>query len=256
MPTRDAVPTGAPIWIDLMTPDSAASRSFYGELFGWTAEIGGEEYGGYITFSKDGSPVAGGMENDGQSGAYNGWSIYLASSDAQATADAAVAHGGQIIVPPMVVGDQGTMAVVADPGQAAVGIWQPDVHQGFRVLGEAGHPAWFELHTRDYEASIRFYEDVFGWTTHVESDEPTFRYTTFTEGENQHAGIMDASAMLPEGVPSHWSIYFGVEDTDKAVARVAELGGSTVSGPDDSPYGRLAEVSDPTGVTFKVVDGV
>jgi predicted enzyme related to lactoylglutathione lyase len=238
-----------------MTPDAEASRSFYGDLFGWTAEVGSEEFGGYFNFHRDGEPIAGGMPNNDPN-TPNGWSVYLASDDAQATVDKVAANGGQVLVPPMPVGDLGTMAVLIDAGQASIGVWQPGLHKGFTVIGEANSPAWFELHTRAYEASVRFYENVFGWNTHVASDEPTFRYTTFGEGEDQHAGIMDASAMLPEGVPSRWSIYFGVEDTDKAVARVAELGGSTVRAPEDSPYGRLAEVADPTGATFKLVDGV
>jgi predicted enzyme related to lactoylglutathione lyase len=238
-----------------MTPDAAASRSFYGDLFGWTAEESGEEYGGYVNFLRDGEPVAGCMQND-DPGTPNCWSVYLSSTDAQATADAAAASGGQLLMPPMEVGELGTMAVLLDAGQASIGVWHPGLHKGFTVVGQANSPAWFELHTRDYEASVRFYENVFGWDTHVASDEPEFRYTTFGEGENQHAGIMDASAMLPEGAPARWSIYFGVEDTDKAVARVEELGGSTVRAPEDSPYGRLAEVSDPNGSTFKLVDGV
>ena len=36
------------------------------------------EYGGYFNFSKDGVLVAGGMRNDGESGAPDHWSVYLA----------------------------------------------------------------------------------------------------------------------------------------------------------------------------------
>ena len=59
MPQREEAPIGAPCWIDLFTSDPDKSRSFYGELFGWTSQEAGEEYGGYINFSKDGVPVAG-----------------------------------------------------------------------------------------------------------------------------------------------------------------------------------------------------
>ncbi len=73
MPKRDSAPIGAPCWIDLYTSDPDKSCAFYGELFGWTWEVGGEEYGGYITFSKDGVSVAGAMRNDGESGAPDMW---------------------------------------------------------------------------------------------------------------------------------------------------------------------------------------
>lgn len=253
MPTRDSAPVGAPCWIELFTTDPEETGRFYGELFDWTAESAGEEYGGYINFLKDGLPIAGGMRNDGQSGTPDQWSVYLATEDAQATADGAVTHGGQVIVPAMQVMELGSMAVLVDAGQAAIGAWQPGLHKGFPVLGEPGTPAWFELLTRDYDASIQFYRDVFGWDTHVASDTPEFRYTTFGEGDGSLAGIMDAADFLPEGVPAHWSIYFGVDDTDKALAKVVDLGGSVIAAAEDTPHGRLGTAADSTGVEFKLV---
>ncbi len=255
MPTRDSAPLGAPCWIDLFTSDPDKSRAFYGDLFGWTSESSGEEFGGYIIFQKDGVQVAGAMQNDGTSGTPDVWSIYLAVEDAAASTESAVAHGGQVIVPAMQVGPLGHMAVVTDPGQAAIGIWQPLEHTGFGVLAEPDTPDWFELHTRDYEAAVQFYRDVFGWDTHAASDTPDFRYTTLGEGEGQLAGIMDASHWLPDGVPAHWSVYFRVEDADKALATTVELGGGVVVPAEDTPYGRLATATDPTGAVFKLRAG-
>jgi uncharacterized protein len=255
MPKRESAPVGAPCWIDLFTSDPDKSRAFYGELFGWTSEDAGAEYGNYINFSKDGVRVAGAMRNDGQAGMPDVWSIYLATEDADATVAAATSHGGQVIVPAMDVGELGRFAVVTDAGQAAIGMWQPKQHQGFGVLAEPGAPSWFELHTRDYDASLQFYRDVFGWNTHVEADSPEFRYTTLGEGDGAMAGIMDATGFLPDGVPAHWSIYFGAEDTDKTLAQVVELGGSVVTPAEDTPYGRLATAADPTGTLFKLVAG-
>ena len=253
MPKREEAPTGAPCWIDLLTSDPDRSRSFYGQLFGWTSEGAGEQYGGYINFQKDGIQVAGCMRNDGQSGTPDVWSVYLATDDAKAATDAAAANGGQVLVPAMDVMELGTMAMVTDAGGAAIGIWQPGLHRGFGILGEPGSPVWFELFTRDYDASVEFYRQVFRWDTHVASDTPEFRYTTLGGGESQLAGIMDASGFLPEGVPAHWSIYFGVEDADAALAKIAELGGSIVRPAKDTPYGRLAEAADPTGAHFKLI---
>jgi predicted enzyme related to lactoylglutathione lyase len=253
MPPRTSTLVGAPCWIDLFTSDPGRSRAFYGDLFGWTAEEAGEEYGGYINFSKDGQMVAGCMRNDGQGGMPDVWSVYLSTPDARATADAAAAGGGNVIVPPMDVMELGTMAVVTDPGQAAIGMWQPGLHQGFGVVAEPGAPAWFELHTRDYDASVQFYRDVFGWDTHVQGDAPDFRYTTLGTGDGMQAGIMDASAFMDAGAAAQWSIYFGTADTDASLARIVELGGSVVLPAEDTPFGRLAQAADPTGGLFKLV---
>src|SRR4029079_15130416 len=84
MPLRETAPVGAPCWIDLMTSDPDKSRAFYTELFGWKAEEPNPDFGGYWNFSKDDVLVAGGMQNQG-GGAPDGWSVYLATTDADAT---------------------------------------------------------------------------------------------------------------------------------------------------------------------------
>jgi predicted enzyme related to lactoylglutathione lyase len=253
MPTRDTAPIGAPCWVDLMTSDTERSRAFYRDLFGWTADEPNEEFGGYINFRKNGALVAGCMASQPEAAMPDVWSVHLATDDAAKTLEAATANGGQVYVQPMQVADLGTMAVVSDVGGAAVGAWQPGTFHGFEVFGEAGTPSWFELHTRDYDAAVSFYRDVFRWNTRVESDAPGFRYTIDTDGDAMLAGIMDAAGFLPDGVPSHWSVYFGVDDTDVALARTVELGGSVVMPAEDTPYGRLATAADPTGALFKLV---
>jgi predicted enzyme related to lactoylglutathione lyase len=253
MSQRDISSQGAPCWADLFTSDPDKATAFYGELFGWTAAEPSAEHGGYINFSKDGKLVAGGMKNDGQSGAPDAWTIYLASPDVQATVEAATAHGGQVVVPAIEVGNLGTMAVMIDPGNAAIGAWRGGEHQGFGIANQPGAPAWFELQTRDYDASVSFYRDVFQWDIHVEADSPEFRYTTFRQGDAALAGIMDASGFLPDGAPASWNVYFSVDDADKALAQVDELGGSIVIPAEDTPYGRLATATDPTGAVFRIV---
>jgi predicted enzyme related to lactoylglutathione lyase len=240
-----------------MTTDPKRSRDFYGELFGWKAEAPNDEFGGYWNFTKDGVLIAGGMQsqNDEAGRPTDFWSIYLATDDAKRAIDAATENGGQVVVPAMDVGDLGTMGVVTDSGGAAIGLWQPGTHKGFGILAESNAPSWFELHTRDYDKSIAFYSKVFGWNTHTEGDSPEFKYTTLGEGESAAAGIMDANSFLPDGMPAHWSVYFGADDTDAALAKVKKLGGAIVQPAEDTPYGRLATASDSTGAIFKLVAG-
>ena len=251
MPARETSPLGAPCWVDLSTSDPAASKAFYGDLFDWAIDDPGPDYGGYANFTKDGEMIAGCMQNSPAMGAPPAWSVYLGTADAAATANAAKDHGGEVIVPAMAVMELGTMAVFADPGGAAIGAWQPGLHQGFGLVAEAGAPSWFELHTGAYDASVAWYRDVFGWDTSVASDTPEFRYTTLGADEAAAAGIMDTSGFAG-GEPNHWAVYFGSDDVDASVAKVLELGGSVVHPAEDTPYGRIACVTDDLGVEFRL----
>jgi len=254
MTNRSSAPIGSPCWADLWTSDVEGSRRFYSELFGWEAQAPDPNFGGYFIFTYNGAEVAGGMGDMGDMRADNSWKIYLATDDIGKTVKAAEADGAKIIAPPMAVADLGSQAVFIDPTGAHLGAWQAGTFPGFTVLNEDNTPGWFELQTRDYAAAVAFYRTVFGWDTKIESDTDDFRYTTMRNpsGEGELAGIMDASGFLPPGAPSTWWVYWEASDLDGAVAKVGALGGSVVTTPEDTPYGRLATVADPSGAQFKL----
>ncbi|NYD42784.1 VOC family protein [Nocardioides panaciterrulae] len=243
---------GEPCWIELFTTDTDAAAAFYGRLFGWTATEPDEQYGGYRMFEREGRPVAGLMRKDASMAGPSAWSVYLATDDAAATVRKARDAGAQVVVEPMQVGELGHMAMVVDPAGAAVGAWQALSFPGTVDRAVDGAPAWFEVLSKDYETSVRFYADVFGWDVQTMSDTPDFRYTTLGRDEHARAGIMDAAAMLGER-PSRWQCYLQVADTDAAVERAVGAGGSVVVPPDDTPYGRPAVLLDPEGVPFALM---
>ena len=53
-------------------------------------------------------------------------------------------------------------------------------------------------------------------------------YTEWQVGGRSVGGLMLKPPMMPAEVPPHWAVYFSVADTDAAVVRVAELGGSVM----------------------------
>ncbi len=251
MTIRQNVPNGAPCWVDLMSSDPEKSKAFYGELLGWTADEPNQEFGGYTNLRKDGEQVAGLMQAQPGMPVSDVWSVYLCVDDAAATVAAARAAGSEVIADCMAVGTLGIMAVITDPGGAAIGMWQPGEHRG-GLVGTGGAPCHFELNAREYEATVAFYESVFGWKTEPVIDTPEMRYTIFDVADGENAGIMDAASFLPEGVPAHWSVYFAVADVDAALATIEKLGGSIITPGEDTPYGRLATAADATGATFKL----
>lgn len=254
MPTPD-ITTGSPCWIDLMTSDTDKAKAFYNALFGWTYETGDEEkYGGYITASKDGKLVAGIMQKqEGMEAMPDLWTTYLRTDDIKATTEAVGANGGQVFMEPMDVPEQGSMAMYADSSGASIGAWQFGEMKGYEVAAEPGSAAWHELLSKDYDSAVAFYQKVFNWNTEVMSDSPEFRYTTLGAGDDAKAGIMDASGILPQQVPSLWTVYFAVEDTDAVVEKALELGAVVTRPAEDTPFGRMAVLTDPTGAEFKII---
>ena len=255
MPIRQGAPVGAPTWIDLATSDLDRAQQFYGTVFGWTFESAGEDYGGYVTAFSDGHPVAGLMTNDPQWNSPDGWTTYLRTADIRATLKAAIDAGAVTCVAPaepVQVKDKGWMAMVSDPAGGFVGLWQPIEHHGFEVFAEAGAPLYHQLTTRDYAKAIDFYRAVFGWQIDTVSDNDEFRYSTAIFDGEVLLGVMDGSATMPAGAPSDWSFFLGSDDVDKTVATIKDNGGSVIRDAEDTPYGRLAAVADPTGAGFNL----
>jgi uncharacterized protein len=242
---------GTPCWVDLMTTDQAAARAFYGELFGWEAEVGPEETGNYATERLDGRSVAGigammGMDHPPV------WNTYLATADADATSAAVEKAGGTVMAPAMDVMEFGRMAFAQVPGGGVFGYWQSGTHTGFGIANESNTVNWTEFVTRDYEGAKKFYADVFGFT-YTEIGDEGFHYATIELDGNTVGGIGDLPDEVPSHVPPHWRVYFAVDDADATVDKVVALGGAVIRPASDMPYGRHADVADPQGAMFSIL---
>lgn len=251
--------TGAPIWLDLGTPDIDGASSFYGGIFGWQFRPGPAETGGYGFFQLDGKTAAGGMQTTPEQGPPS-WTVYFRTPDADATAKAVEQAHGTVLVQPMDVLDRGRMAVLADRAGASFGIWQPGATKGLDVVRDQGSLCWLELYTPDLPAAAGFYNAVLGWETSA-VPLPGGMYTTVhpagTETDAMFGGIVpleDAPARAEAGA---WLPYFEVPDTDVTVARTQELGGTVrLPATDLQGVGRIAEFADPYGARFAVIKSV
>ena len=243
---------GTPCWIDLMTTDPESAHQFYGELFGWKITVSGPETGAYAMAEIDGRSVCGiggigeGMDHPPV------WTTYLASGDCEATADAVVRAGGNLVAPTMDVMEFGRMAVAQDPTGGTFGVWQAKQHIGVGLANEPSTLSWNELLTRDYDAAKEFYTAVFS-CTYTEIGDENFRYSTIEVEGNTVGGLGGMPAGVPEQVPAHWRVYFAVGDADAAVETVTRLGGSVLRPAADMPYGRWADLADPQGAAFSII---
>jgi hypothetical protein len=140
------------------------------------------------------------------------------------------------------------MIAASDPSGAVFGVWQAGEHIGAGIVNEPGGLTWEDLRSTDPAAAKTFYASVFGY----EFDPlPTAGddYDMFKLPGSDPVGGMGGMMGL-DGMPSHWVVYFGVADTDAAVARAEAKGGRAVVAPFDTEFGRMAALSDPGGTVF------
>ncbi|GAA0482920.1 VOC family protein [Streptomyces sp. NPDC046215] len=245
--------TGAPNWLDLGSPDTAASAEFYGAVFGWDLQPAGPDAGGYGFFQKNGRTLAalGPLTEEGASPA---WTVYFQTPDADATAKAVEQAGGTVRVAPFDVMDAGRMACLTDPGGADFAVWQPAAVKGLEAASEGGTLCWAELHAPDPAAALSFYRALFGWRSR-EMPVPEMTYTVLStaEGEQEDASF-GGLATVQEGMEPRWMPYFDTADVDDTVSRTQENGGSVLVPASDVPdVGRIAWLADSFGAPFAVI---
>jgi predicted enzyme related to lactoylglutathione lyase len=244
-------PAGTPTWFDLMTPDVAKARDFYEALFGWQYVVNGPEMGYYSLAKLKGQNVAGIGQIQPGSNMPSAWSVYLATDDIKADSEKAKQLGGQVMMEPMQISDEGWMVMIADPTGAVFGLWKSGKHIGATLTDEPGCMTWCEVNTRDAAKARDFYCNLYGLTWERVPGE--MEYYVLKRGDANLAGVLQMDHNWPEVIPAHWMAYFAVADTDKAVKQAVQLGGRPVAETLDTPYGRVAALMDPFGATFTVV---
>lgn len=247
---------GAFSWVDVMTTDQDGAKNFYGRLFGWEVDdLDAGEGQTYSLFRLRGKAVAAAStlpQQHAAQGVPPMWNSYVTVGDVEAITKSVEAAGGKILQGPFDVLTAGRMSVVMDPTGGTICLWQPKDMIGAEITAETNTFSWNELMTPDAEAAKSFYSEVFGWTYDA-MDTPNGTYWLVKNGDVMNGGIMKP----PGEMPSVWTVYFNVDDTDASVAKAQELGGSVVMPADDYPdVGRIAWLKDPQGATFGIIKPV
>jgi hypothetical protein len=248
--TTDTWPHGAPAWVHISTPDDAATRSFYSALLGWQISPGAPEFGGYAMATFGDSLVAGVSPSGDDNLA--AWTLFFGSSNADETAALIAENGGTLLSPVIDIGDAGRMLVAIDPQGAMFGAWEANQLNGFGLHGEVGALSWNDLRSSSPDDARAFYAAVFGYHFQpIEMAGPDYTTFSLTADGAPQGGIGGMMGM--DGYPSHWIVYLAVPDADEAVAQTQSLGGQVISPGFDTPYGRMAALTDPTGASFWVL---
>jgi predicted enzyme related to lactoylglutathione lyase len=240
-------PEGSPCWVDVSSPDLEAAKAFYSRLFGWTAVVSDDPAaGGYTHFQCDGRAVAG-LGPPAHPQQSPAWLTYVASDDLDQTGKSLRAAGGEVLMAPVPIAEQGRMALFADPAGAMFAGWQRGRFYGAQAGNEPNTSCWTELSTCDIDGARAFYRAVFGWQDGP-GDLEQFSYE-WQLGERTIAGLAPSP---PESDPQ-WTVCFMVEDCPATVARAVELGGRALMAPVEVSVGLYGRLADPHGATFSVI---
>lgn len=244
---------GTPSWIDVTTADLSATVEFLKELFGWNAVDTGEQAGHYTMFDIGGKRVAAASPQMPDATGPSEWTTYITVADADATFAMAGELGATTLVAPMDVFDAGRMAVLRDPTGGDFAIWQPGASIGAELVNEPNSLCWNELVTRDPDALLPFYSSLFGWEVVMQEAGDGTTYRVLELEGRPVAGCIQMDDKWPEGLPTHWMVYFAVEDCDASAERARSLGGVVHVEPTDIPVGRFAIIQDPGGAVCSVM---
>jgi predicted enzyme related to lactoylglutathione lyase len=254
------------IWYELTTPDVDAARKFYPSFTGWDSQRFDNDY---TLWTTGGSPFAGifklGPEL-AQQGVPPNWMPYIEAGDVDATATAATAAGGKVVVPPQELPGTGRFAVLADPQGATFGIYKSTATngaQGWNGTPVVGRFSWHELMTTDHRAAEQFYRALFGWERTGEFDMgpqggsgPDGNiYQMYGMGGKMFGGMYNRSTNMAN-MPPYWLCYINVKDVNRAVETAKKGGAKLLTGPMQVPGGSwVAILQDPQGAAFAVHGG-
>ena len=245
MPHYTNLSQGNTFWVDLGSPDIAASMSFYAQLFGWSYEEAPEGVAGrrYAWAKIPAGLTAGIYSEDGAeggSGVGQRWNVHILVDDIDEATGRPEEFGGSISSPRSKVGDYGISAVIADPTGGTVNIWQ-EIQSGPTIKHEHGAMQWCEFMTTDAAAFSAFFRTLFRVKTEAtEMPDGSSNSLSFpTEGDGPVMGISALGGLSDEliarlGGPT-WTVYFNVYDVDAAVDRAVQHGAELPDPPWDVP---------------------
>jgi predicted enzyme related to lactoylglutathione lyase len=242
-------------WVDVAVPDLGAGTAFYSAVFGWEAEAVESPEGpsGYVLFRKDGRLAAGMTLLGGDAPA--AWTSYVSVDDVGVIADRAAELGAEVVIPPMEVSDAGRMTYLRDPQGASIAFWEAGTHSGAEDFNKPGFLTWNGLGSRDVPGSKAFYSALMPeWTFQdMGTGDAATAFSMIKLGDRDNAGLGALSDEFSPDTPTHWRVFFVVDDARVSLGVVEANGGKAIGPVVDSEFGPVVRVADPFGAAFLII---
>jgi uncharacterized protein len=243
---------GKVIFQELVTPDLARAKQFYGSLLGWTFRDFTADERAYTEVLLDDRAIGGLFQRSVAAGEHRqpAWLTYFAVLDTDAAVQAALQHGAKLLFGPRSFPDRGREAVLADPQGAVFAVLASSSGDPPDLLAEPDEWIWSSLITSDPDAAAGFYQTLFDYEVFPAPVATGPEHLILASQGYARASVNPLPTARPD-LPPHWLNYVRVDDAAAMAARAATLGGRILVAPRQSPRGdTIALAADPLGAPF------
>ena len=250
------------VYTDLSSYDTAASRRFYSEVFGWKfydlGKASAEEGDGFDMDQVNYHMAT--QNNHSAAGIFDMppffqkinmppfWMSYLAVDDIEGlVARAKMVEGTTVDVEPTPFGD-GVMALIRDPLGAGFTCYEGPSIDSKSDGSDYGRLVWNELFTSSLAKVEGFYWDVLGLKVVSDNQSSGVAAKLINPVGEEIAGIQEVDAST-RGDKVYWLPFFSVDAISAFKSRVTAAGGQIISDSKDT-----AIFYDNTGAAFAVTE--
>ncbi len=246
--------TGKRIYAELVTPDIAAAKQFYGQLFGWTFEDFIQRDAIFTQASQNGQVIGGIYQKPLPPGRRPNWISFIATQNVAATTAQATQNGAKILLAPRAFANLGQEAILADPQGAVFAILQSNSGDPPDVLVQQGDWIWSSLIATDPTADAAFYKTLFGYEIYNLTDPQDAQHLILASDKFARASVNPIPSAWV-GAKPRWLNYIRVDNAAATDTKIIALGGRVIQPPHiDRHGGKIAIVADPAGALFGVME--
>lgn len=228
------------VWVDLLTPDVASAKTFYGGLFGWSFE----QHGRYTMIKNNGHRIAGILEvkPKPEKEVEALWLTAMSVTDVDKAVAFVKKEGGALLNGPVNMENRGRGSLVSDPqGAQLVLLRATGGDPSDEGTPEIGDWIWNEIWSNVPHKTSKFYKALGGYESILVGDD----YEILSSDKRWRGGIR---YIFKDSYQVRWVPAIRVADPVKILEKVEQLGGVVLLRPDEPPSnGDTALISDASG---------
>ena len=231
--------SGKFIWHDLLTPNRAKTKQFYGQLLGWTFK----DEGDYSIIFNQGKKIGGilTVKHQTKQQAQAIWLVSMSIDNMSHAINAVQANGGQVLNGPMDMAQRGQGVLVSDPLGAHLVLLKAKDGDPITDDSRVGDWLWNEIWTHEPDKTLPFYRQLASYTSTLHSD----GYYILKSQDKWRAGVRhtfskaqvtgETKEAYNETNQVRWVSTIRVADPKALLTKVEALGGQIVLRPGEAP---------------------